>query len=233
VLAEHRSLAQLRFEEHRIAGVEAWVARCIPAARAAELWREASTLALPLGVATVLTDDDYVHPHIEPIDPFARISIDEARAARERCVRASSVHAGVLDQILRATPLLQPYEERDFFSLSPMCERVSLALLACSSTEAVLSLTGIGEGDRPTEAELAAFLEHFAHQCETEPLYTSCDVLELIVGRPPHELDELRTVARDVFLLSQGNADGYGVESPARLMRRLMSDRWCIWWYGT
>jgi hypothetical protein len=50
---------------------------------------------------------------------------------------------------------------------------------------------------------------------------------------PPTRLRELRALARDFFLLSQGVREGIGFERPSRLLRRLTSDRWVIWWYGT
>ena len=76
-------------------------------------------------------------------------------------------------------------------------------------------------------------LRQWQERYGAEPLYADGYLLELDVPRPPRDPEELRALARDFFLLSQGTSEGFGIEPPARLLRRLMSDRWVVWWYGT
>jgi hypothetical protein len=231
-LAEHPMLGQLAFESIDLGNYEARVARLVPAERAYDVWRAARELGRDLGVLALLTADNAVHPDLGPLESCPAISLSEARERRERLVRASPTAADALDALRTATPQPEPYEERDFFLEDPIYESITLVILHCTLTEAALQFACFGEDPYPQQDELVAFVEHFITTYGAEPLYASSHVLEFEVARPPSDVAELRELARDFFLLSWARAEGYGVEEPGRLLRRLMSHRWIVWWYG-
>jgi hypothetical protein len=236
------TLGQLSFENVEVAGFGAAVARLVPPARAVELWRRARALVVR-GTASVpgeslpwpvLTHDGHVHPDIDPVRPLESLSLAEVRTRRSAVVDAEPEARTVFDSLASALPQAEPYEERDaFFEYEPDDSQLSLVLVDRPLAEAVLPFSPDGEGTAPQQSELTVMLRHLFTTYGAEPLYASGNLLELEVPCPPRRLSELRTLAQDFFLLSQGQREGAGFEAPDRLLRRLMSQRWVVWWYGT
>jgi Domain of unknown function (DUF4253) len=231
-LSASPDLAGCRFEPVEVAGVEAVVCRLVPPAQSVAMWRAAAA-ACPEGWWPVLTEDRHVHADVEPLDPLAPVAFNAALAARERVVRSSPEASALLDAIACARPQAEPYDERDTFALDGDDPAISLVVVAGSKVESVRPFSPDGQGTAPTNAELLAFLASWDRRFGVSPLYADGYRLELDVRRPPGDTLELVAAAREHFLLSHGRAEGFGLEDPARLLRRLMSDRWIVWWYGT
>jgi hypothetical protein len=233
LLADHPLLGSLGFESIDLAGMPALAVEHISAEVAVEAWRAANELVRDRGMTAVLTDEYQVHPDIEPVVHRPAVPLEQARAQREQCRRRDPDEAALLDALPTATPSDEDYEERDCFLDSPLDAQLGLALVPGDRIEAVLPFTGTDEGNAPSQGELRAFLRHFEATLGAVPLYASGAFLELEVASPPTSPEPLRELARDMVLLSAGCAEGFGVEEPSRLLRRLTHDRIVVWWYGT
>ena len=229
-LASDPLLRDFTFEVIDLVGFNAVVARSIPHEQAVAMWRAACRYRTE-SRWPILTDDELVHSYYEEIIRQPQLSLELVRAARKRVVRSSQSLNAVFERINTAIPSSEAYDERDAFLEEPSGP-ISLVLVDAPMAEAVEPFTGDGEGTMPTHNQLAAMLRHFNQQYGAEPIYADGYFLELDVPRPPQHLEDLRAAARDMFLTSQGTHEGYGVEDPARLLRRLMSTRWVLWWYG-
>lgn len=214
-----------------VAGVRCLVVRQLFGNDAVALLRE-TRARLPRGFAAILTGEGYVHEHYEPMPPRQQMTLASARRARRKIVAETSDARRVLRGIAKAKPQSQPYEERDSFLELPG-EALALVVVKGSWQDAVHLFLPDGGGVRPRDRQTLAFLQHWYARCGAVPLFADGARLELEVVRPPQGLHELRATARDVFLLSQGVLEGFGYERPSRLLRRITSDRWVVWWYGT
>lgn len=226
------ALAGTRFEAVEVAGLEAALARLVPPERSVELWRAARARGAA-HFSAILTEDDYLYPEMATVVPIVPLPLGEVRKARERVIASSEDALAALGAIATATPQPEPFDERDAFLDDPASARLSLVLLKGTTAEGVRAFTRDAEGMMPGHAELVTMLQHWNEQYGAEPLYADGQLLELDVRRPPQDVEELRVLARDFFLLSHGTREGFGIEDPARLLRRLMSPRWVVWWYGT
>jgi hypothetical protein len=226
-------LSELKFEIVDVGGHDALVSRLIAPEHAFAIWR-AARATCPAQLFPIVTNDQQVQPDMGELPAFERVTLENARNARETLVRSSPETAAVLEAIAHSTPQSEAYEEHDtFVELLPEHTTISLVLLETPPEEAARPFTISGEGSAPRDAELVTMLAHWKHAYGAEPFYADSKGLELDVARPPTDVNELRALARDFFLLSQGTSEGYGLEEPARLLRRLMSNRWVVWWYGT
>ena len=224
-------LDELSFEPINVAGLDALVARGIDYERAVDLWRAAHA-ACGSSWSAVLTDDNYVHEDLQEIKFEPPPTLAAVRRERTRVVSADEEASDALRQLARAMPQAEAYEERDTFVEEDLVS-VSLVVVNRPSPEAVCPFTPDGEGTCPRQPELLMMLRRWNLKYGVTPLYADGDVMELDVPRPPSDIKELRTLARDFFLLSQGNFEGVGIEDPSRLLRRLTANRWVLWWYGT
>ncbi|MFO0613335.1 MAG: DUF4253 domain-containing protein [Polyangiaceae bacterium] len=182
-------------------------------------------------MGAILTDPGLVHEDYEDAGPIERCTLAAARYRRRRAVMSSRGAARVLRAIAHARPQSKRYDERDSFL--ELSEPRALMIVEGSWVDAVRLFTPDGGGSRPSNPETIAFLDHWRERFGAIPLFADGARLELELSRPPRTLRDLRAAARDAFLLSQGVREGIGLERPGRLLRRLASDRWVIWWYGT
>jgi len=231
-LSSDAVFGRFSFEHVDVAGVPALVTRTIPPGRAVELWRRARSLS-PAGPWPLLTHDDHVHPDIETLRPLESLSLDEVRSRRTAALSGSRWTRNTLDAIASAYPQPEPYVEEDvFFQDPPEESRLSLVFVDRPLEQSVQPFSPDGEGLAPRQAELVVMLRHWHAVYAAEPLYADGKTLELVVEHPPRELGELRALAQDFFLSSPGCCEGFGLEEPNRLLRRLMHGRWVVWWYG-
>lgn len=213
-----------------VAGVRCVVVRKLFGVPAVELLRD-TRKKLGAGMAAILTGQGYVHPYYERMRPLEKVTLAKARASRRKVVDSSPGARRALNAIARAKPLAKAYDERDSF-LELRDQPLALVVVKGSWRNAVRPFIPDGDRTHPRDTETLAFLEHFHAKFGATPLFADGARLELEVRCPPTRLRELRALARDVFLLSQGVREGIGFERPSRLLRRLTSDRWVIWWYG-
>ena len=225
------------FEEVEYAGFDVVISRKVPYKKATALWRAARAKAgddyWPL-----LTQDDIIHEYSETVIPPPPMSLELVRAARKRSVRASEELNTAFRGIDTATPLEEPYAERDAFIEDPAgqvsaVKPISLIVFPLPMLDALAPFSTNGVGSTPTAGQLLTMLRHFQRQYGAEPIYADSDMWELEIKHPPQGIEPLRAAARDMFLISRGRREGYGIEDPARLLRRLMNRRWVLWWYGT